>query len=375
MTAPGRPPVEPTTELDFRILGPVRAYRDGVALPLSGSKRKALLALLVSNSGRVVSVSSIASALWEEAPPSALATSIQVAVSGLRSALGEGNLIDTVAPGYRINIPAHACDLVRFRAARDAAMADHAAGYLDAAASGYRAALSEWSGEPLEDIAELRFAADYAVKLAEERMATQERRIEADLALGRHRDLVSELATLTAEHPLRESLWASYMLALYRNARQADALAAYRTLRDTLRDELGLEPSAALRELESAVLEQDERLNLATNRFEQMPMTISENTGAPPAYLLGADDIRTDVPASGLQIGRMPDNGLVLEDPKVSRYHASVVHTATGYVVTDLHSTNGVRVNAVRITAPQVLRSGDTLGVGETTFEFHLLNE
>ncbi|MEO6713428.1 MAG: BTAD domain-containing putative transcriptional regulator [Mycobacteriales bacterium] len=363
--------------LDFRVLGPVRVLLDGREVALGGSKRRSLLALLVANRNRVVSVSSIADALWEDEPPPSVSSSIQVAVSGLRAALaaasvGTRALIDTAPPGYRLTVEESSCDLGRFRQLRAQARTAHSAGRLDDAADAYRLALDQWSGGAFEDLRDLRFACELAVALDEERLATVEARIEVELAAGKHRDLVGELSTLTAENPLRESLWTAYMTALFRCDRQADALAAYRVLRATLMDELGLDPSPAARTLESAVLAQDPSLAWTPPQAVQPQplLTIREPVEIAPAQLRGEDGACYPVDGSGLQIGRLSDNGLVIDNPKVSRHHACIVATVNSYVLSDLHSTNGTKLNGELIAMPHALGDGDEIRIGDALFVF-----
>lgn len=363
---------------DIRVLGPVRVLRGCDEIALGGVKRRSLFALLVSNRNRVVSVASIADALWEDEPPPSVASSIQVAVSGLRSVLTApaatvGPVIETAPPGYRLVVDDTTCDIGRFRAQRAMGKSAHAAGRLDEAADAYRRAVDEWSGAAYEDLREMRFASALAVALEEERLATIEARIDVELAAGKHRDLVGELATLTSEHPLRESLWTAYMTALFRCDRQADALAAYRRLRTTLMDELGLDPSPAARHLEAAILAQDD--SLAWNEPPRAapvssPLTVREVVDTAPAYLRADDGTSTPIDGSGLQIGRLGDNGLVVDDPKVSRYHAVIVATTTSFVLTDLHSTNGTRLNGELVAGSRALSDGDEIAIGPARLRF-----
>jgi DNA-binding SARP family transcriptional activator len=364
-----------TDGLDFRVLGSVRVLRGPDLVPIGGVKRRCLLALLIAGRNRTVSVASIADAVWEDDPPPSVASSIQVSVSGLRAALDTGagpQLIETVAPGYRLTIPSGSCDIDRFAQARDAATQERSAGRLTAAAELYRTALSEWSGRAYEDLAGIRFADELAVELAEQRLATVESRVEVDLALGRHRELVPELGALLAEEPLRESLWVHQMVALYRCGRQADALAAGRRLRTILADELGLEPSAAVRDLEAAILGQDPRLNEPdlVPPQRQASLTVRDRVDIGPAQLIGADGSSVTVDGCGLKIGRLADNELVIDEPKVSRHHATIVATRFGYLVTDLHSTNGTLVNGERVLGDRLLRDGDEIDVGSAHFRF-----
>ncbi len=248
-----------TPRAQFSLLGPLSISSDGVPLALGGQKRRALLAVLLLEANRVVSSDRLIDALWGEDPPETARNTIQVYVSQLRKLLPEGAL-ETAPPGYRLVVDPETVDLTQFvrlsndgrtaLAARDAATASDL----------LRAALGLWRGAALADLAWEPFAHAESVRLEELRLAAFEDRIEADLTLGRHGPLVAELERLVAEHPLRERFRAQLMLALYRSGRQADALAVYQRARKTLVDELGIEPSESLRQLERAILAQDVRL-------------------------------------------------------------------------------------------------------------------
>ena len=192
--------------------------------------------------------------------PAAGATALRVRVSQLRKALGPGGArLVTRAPGYALLVESGELDLQRFERALDraaAALPDDPA----AAAEHANVALSLWRGAPLADIAYSSYAQAAIARLEELRAAALELRIEAELALGHHAQVVGELQQLVAEHPLRERMWGQLMLALYRDGRQADALAAYRAARRRLVDEVGIEPGPGLRALESAILAQDPSL-------------------------------------------------------------------------------------------------------------------
>ncbi len=217
----------------FRLLGPLAVTVEGEPLALGGQKRRALLAALLLEANRIVSRDRLIDALWGEEPPDTARNTIQVYVSQLRKLLPEGTL-ETAPPGYRLAVDPEAIDLFRFiQLTRGPALADLA-----------------W--EPL--------AQGEVVRLEELRLAALEDRIDADLALGRHGQLIGELESLVAEHPLRERLRAQLMLSLYRSGRQADALAVYQRARKALVDELGIEPGEALRKLERAILAQDPSL-------------------------------------------------------------------------------------------------------------------
>ena len=234
--------------MEFRVLGPLEVVVGGQPVALGGARQRALLAILLTRANEVVSTDRLIDELWGEQPPRAAVNTVQYYVSQLRKALGSDRIV-TRPPGYRIRVEPGELDLEHFEALVEAG----GAGEL-------REALRLWRGQPLADFAGEAFAQPEIMRLEELRLAALEKRIDADLALGRHAELIGELETLVGEHPLRERLRQQLMLALYRSGRQADALEAYQSARRTLVEQLGLEPSPALQELEKAILRQDRTL-------------------------------------------------------------------------------------------------------------------
>ena len=261
----------PEDAIEFRILGPLEASRRGQPLELGVGKQRALLVLLLLRAGEVVSTDRLIDALWGERPPPSALNSVHIYVSQLRKALGNGRL-ETHGRGYLLALEPEQLDLGRF----DRLLGDGrdllASGEADRAAEALRGALRLWRGPPLSDVAFEPFAQAEIARLEELRLAALEERIEADLVLGRHAELVPELEGLIREHPLRERLRAQLMLALYRSGRQSEALDAYQQARRLLSTELGLEPGRTLRELEAAILRQDAQL--------QLPPRPTKRTGA-----------------------------------------------------------------------------------------------
>ena len=249
-----------TPELGVRLLGPIEAERNGVPVALGGPKPRTLLAVLALEPGRVVSVDRLIEALWPGDPPDTAAHAVQVYVSQLRKALGP--VIATRTPGYELELAPECVDLHRFVCVAQEGRAALEGGDPVSAEGALREALALWRGPALADFLYEPFAQTEIARLEELRTVTLEERIEADLALGRHAELVSELEALVAAQPLRERPRAQLMLALYRSGRQAEALAAYRTTRKTLVEELGIDPGPELRELEAAILRQDGSLLL-----------------------------------------------------------------------------------------------------------------
>jgi DNA-binding SARP family transcriptional activator len=245
--------------LEFRVLGPLEVVDRGRTLALGGASQRALLALLLLHANETVSSDRLMDELWAGEPPHSGAAALQVRISQLRKALGNAAVrLETRPPGYVFRAGRDELDLDRF--SRLVAEADGAEP--SQAAAKLREALGLWRGPPLDDLAFEPFARSAIGRMEELRLLALERRIDADLALGRDAELVGELETLVAEDPLRERLRAQLMLALYRSGRQADALGAYRDARRTLVEQLGIEPSPALRELERAILQQHPALRL-----------------------------------------------------------------------------------------------------------------
>jgi DNA-binding SARP family transcriptional activator len=242
--------------VEFRILGPLEVVEDGQSLPLGGARQRTLLALLLTRANEVVSSDRLIDELWHETPPTSAANALQYHVSQLRKVLAPHTPIITQEPGYLIRVRPDELDLLRFELMVEEAQVAPP----ELAARKLREALGLWRGEPLADLANESFAQIEILRLEELRLAALERRLDADLALGHFAELVGEVQTLVNEHPLRERLRAVLMRALYGSGRQAEALEIYRETRQLLVEELGIEPSPALQELEHAILRQDPAL-------------------------------------------------------------------------------------------------------------------
>lgn len=241
---------------EFRILGPLEVTAEGEPLALGGRQQRALLALLLLSPNEVVSRDRMIDALWGDSPPTTAANALQVAVHGLRKILGHDRVV-TQGAGYRLEVDRGELDLELFES-----LVDDARGEPPGVASPkLHAALTLCRGVALAGLEGAPFVPAERERLEELRLVALERRIDADLELGRATDLVPELERLAAEHPYRERLHAQVMLALYRSGRQADALDAYRQARAGLVDELGVEPTRQLQDLEAAILRQDPALD------------------------------------------------------------------------------------------------------------------
>ncbi len=258
--APDSGKTDAVQEIEFRVLGPLEVLVEGCALELKRRKQRSLLALLLLHSGEIVSTDQLIEELWAGKPPKAAVGSLQNLVSALRKQLG-AETVETQAPGYRLAVDADHVDLNRFeRLVATAGETEDARRRADL----LREALALWRGPALADLAFEQFAQIPIARLEEQRTAAREDLVAAELELGRHAQLVGELEALVAKHPLRERLRGQLMLALYRSGRQAEALEAYRHAREALVDELGIDPSPELQQLEQAILRHDQELNLPT---------------------------------------------------------------------------------------------------------------
>jgi DNA-binding SARP family transcriptional activator/pimeloyl-ACP methyl ester carboxylesterase len=249
--------------VEFGVLGPLEVAADGRPLALAGMRTRAVLAILLVHANQVVSSDRLVEQLWPGHPAGKATDSLQVRLSELRKALrvaGEAGRLVTRPPGYLLRVMPGELDTQRFGQLAAEGNAALAAGDAATAVNRLDLALGLWRGAALADFDMVPSARAEAGRLEEQRLAALESRADALLACGRHRDLIAELETLTAAHPLRERFWCQQMLALYRAGRQADALRAYQELRDVLVAELGIEPGPELRELHARILRQDPAL-------------------------------------------------------------------------------------------------------------------
>jgi DNA-binding SARP family transcriptional activator len=265
------------TQMEFRILGPLEVCSEGREIPLGGAKQRAVLAVLLLHRNEVVSTDRVIDELWSDRPPATAPKVVQVYVSQLRKALRgrhardeADSILVTRAPGYLLRIERGELDADHFEQLVDEGRRALAAGSPRLAAHTLLEGLALWRGPAFADFAHESFAQNEIARLEEARVSALEERIDADLALGRHAELIGELESLVAAYPLRERLRGQLMLALYRSGRQVEALDAFRAARSALVDELGLEPRRELRELQQAVLRQDAALDLAA-RVEPAP--------------------------------------------------------------------------------------------------------
>lgn len=250
--------------MDFRLLGPVEVVHQGRAAALGGPRQRAVLAMLALAAPEVVSTDRLVDGLWGEEPPARPLPTLQVFVHNLRKALraldGDAAHIVSRPPGYCLVVGAEQTDVSAFLSGVEESRELRRAGRHEEAATVLERSLGLWRGPALADLRDAPFASPEAVRLDEQRLLAREESFDLALEMGRHAQLVSSLEQAVSDYPMRERLWGQLMVALYRCDRQADALAAYGRARDRLADELGIDPSEALQQLELGILRQDPAL-------------------------------------------------------------------------------------------------------------------
>jgi DNA-binding SARP family transcriptional activator/DNA-binding beta-propeller fold protein YncE len=338
---------EEAARIHFGVLGPLEVTRDGAPIDLGPRKQRAVLAILLLSANRVVPTARLIDDLWGDAPPETARSALQVYIAGLRKALGEGGAaLTTRAPGYLLAVDNGALDVDRFVALRDQA---RASGDVRRKAALLHEALELWRGVPLAELDGEPFAAAARLHLEELRLGALEERIDADLELGRHAQLVPELDALAADHPYRERLRGQQMLALYRSGRQADALAAYRAAREASVEDLGLEPGPELKALERAMLDQDPRLDAPT----------VEEAAAVAAPARRRRRIGLSAALAALLVGLVVTVVLVLD-----REPAPIVAPPNSVAIIDVGSRRVVDTVQVGIRPGPMAVDGTTLWIG-----------
>src|SRR3954471_638291 len=321
-------------EMRFSVLGPLEAHESGQPVSTGGGRQRALVALLLVAGGEVVSRDRLIEELWAGEPPASASQSLDAYLSRLRKAFreaGASGVVATRAPGYALEAET---DAARFESLVGDGRAALAAGDIERGVALVGEALALWRGRAYAEFADETWARAEARRLEELRLAAVEDRVDAELALGRHAALVAELEVRTAEQPTRERLVAQLMLALYRSGRQADALAAYRAARRALVDDLGLEPSRELRDLEAAMLAHDPVLDLPRPR-ETRPASVTKASrrrrgvlvgGLAAAALLASGAIALVVASGGGSTARgtIGSDSAGAIDPRTGRVRASV---------------------------------------------------
>jgi DNA-binding SARP family transcriptional activator/Tfp pilus assembly protein PilF len=274
--------------MEFRILGPLEVWCGGRRVPVSAAKQRTLLAILLLRAGRVVAAEALIDRLWGERPPATARKTLHNYVRRLRTTLAAGAtglaappMLLTEPSGYLLRLGDAELDLHRFQRLREQAQQATSAGDLDRAAALLRQALGLWRGPALADMAAETLLRTEAARLEEQRLAVLEARIQAELELGWHAELVGELEALAAQHPLRESFCGQLMLALYRCGRQVDALGVYRAARRLLIEEFGVEPGPELQRLERAMLVADPSLAVPARPAPSAPVAQTPDRAIP----------------------------------------------------------------------------------------------
>lgn len=244
-------------KLEFGVLGTLQSYVDDRPVEISAPKHRVVLARLLVDAGRIVSLEALAQAVWDAEPPADPRRAIQLYVTRLRAQLqhgGAGQLIHTHSNAYSIDVKPHQLDLGRFASLREDARRAAAEGDLEREAKALERALAQWRGAPLADVASESLHRETVPHLRELWLEALDRRIVVDQRRGKHADLISELVDVTAKHPTQERFWARLMSSLQASGRRADALDAYHTLRRVLSEQLGIDPSEELRSLHASIL-------------------------------------------------------------------------------------------------------------------------
>lgn len=370
------------TALGFGVLGPLQMLVDGVPVAVGAAKQRAVLAMLLINRNRPVSVDSLTDAVWDGDPVPAARTSIQSHISNLRRLLRDGGadpvrVLASAPPGYQLTVSDSDYDLGRFAATRAAGVQAAAAGRFEEASSHLTAALAEWRGPVLDDLRDFEFVAAFAAKLVEDKVAAHSARAEAEIACGRADAVIGELETLVGEHPYREPLWAQLITAYYVTERQSDALGAFRQLKTALADGLGIDPGPTVTKLHERILRQEPVVTKQSaastrKRGSYKIDTATARAGAAVGVLRDWSGREYRLDGTTTRIGRLPDNDIVLDDNDVSRHHAVIADTGTGFVITDLRSTNGVEVRGELIRGSAALADGDRVCIGGCDFTFEI---
>jgi DNA-binding SARP family transcriptional activator len=354
--------------LEFRILGPLEAARGGRPLRLGGARQRSLLAVLLLHANELVSRDRLIEELWGEEPPETAASALRVHVAQLRKALSDGEpsdrLIVTRAPGYVLTLEPDQLDLHRFERLADQGSRALSEGHWSEASKALHEALALWRGPALADLAYEGFAQPEIARLAELRLSTLESRIEADLALGRHADVIAELEALVAEHPLRELPRGQLMLAFYRTGRQAEALALYRETRRALGDELGIDPSPALQQLERGILRQDPALEAPRGRSTSGPERGIESTR--PITILVAEASEPEEEALDLMV-----DAVLRHEGRVTSFEREGILACFGIPAASEDDPERALVAALELR-DDLGRRGLDAAVGVSTGEVHV---
>jgi DNA-binding SARP family transcriptional activator len=299
--------------VEYRVLGPLEAIVDGRSAELGAPRHRALLVLLLAQANTVVPVHRLIDEIWGDAPPASAANLVQGAVSHLRKVLGKDSIV-TRGHGYAVQVEPDALDLHVFERRAQEGSIELERGDFEQAAATLAAAVDLWSGSALADLDGEPCVQSVARRLEDLRLLVTERRLEAELGRGRHADVLGELRELVRDHPLRESCHALLMRALYRAGHQAEALEAYRSARESLVEELGIEPGPALQELHGRMLRQDPTLLAGTAGGADVSAFVSEVTSRLGSILVFAlDPSSLDLLSSiGEPLARRPEREIIM---------------------------------------------------------------
>ncbi len=282
---------------EFKLLGPLEVSAGGCVVPIKAAKQRVVLASLLVDTGRVVTVDQLVARLWGNAVPDGAQGTVRAYVMRLRQALdttaATGPIL-TCAEGYCIDLSGHVLDLHCFEALVRQAKDATAEGRSDRASELLADALGLWRGEALSNVPSEVLHREILPRLAEQWLLARELRIDAALAVGRHRDMTAELGELTTQHPLREGFWAQRMLALYRSSRQAEALDCYHTLSALLVGKLGIDPGPELRSLHQAILTNDPCLRSRATATSELFVTAGRGKKRARPVLDGAMNLTGD---------------------------------------------------------------------------------
>ena len=361
--------------VEVKVLGPLELSFGRQRIEVRGQKQRAVIATLAASARRVVTIDALLDAVWGEHHPDRAEHALQQQISTARKAIAAIGHPDPAAvltrrdPGYCL--VGASVDSDRFETAAATGFAATTAGQRSVALAAFDEALSLWRGRAFEDASDSARLAAVATRLEAQRVAVIEARFDTMLAVGRANEIVAELEAIVKEHPLREAFHRQLMLSLYRSGRQADALAAYQAARRILVDELGIEPSAELRHLEQAILEQDQSLD-ATNLPDDADLFATVRADGPrqPAYVVLPDGRSISLSDGTVLIGRDSGAQICLRDDRVSRRHAEIVGAGRSWVLRDLESTNGTFLNGRQPL--QDLADGDVIDIGGVRLMFHL---
>jgi DNA-binding SARP family transcriptional activator len=369
-----------SSQVGFGVLGPLELTAGDTPVSLGSRKQRAVLAMLVINRNRVVGSEALIDAVWGQRAKQEARASLHTYVSNLRRLLNDagvdGRTVLAAAPtGYRLTVRDIDCDIGRFVSEKTAGLRSAAAGQFDLASRHLSAGLAEWRGRVLEDIADFEFVAAFAAALVDDKVDMYTALAESEIACGRGSSVISALEGLVAEHPYREPLWAQLIIAYYIAERQSDALDAYRRLKTALSEDLGIDPGPTVRGLHGRILRQ-EVLDVRRAAVTAAASTLGRRTTAAGraavARLHALSGQVYPLTGAATRIGRFADNDVVLDDAEVSRHHAVVSDTGTGFVITDLRSANGVHVQDRRIRGSVALADRDRIRICHHEFVFEL---